>query len=133
MEFLKNCKDFFKDLRLDTALNEMLCDTREFADEIDIPANFDLTQPRLGGERRLRRTVRSHQSQTLAQITTQLNDGASRTVSKRTATLASSYGFREPSTYESTIAQCSPSGCASCLIKRAQRLEFRGLETSSME
>ncbi|GFU01447.1 uncharacterized protein TNCV_1994721 [Trichonephila clavipes] len=46
MEFLKNRKDFFKDLRLGTALNEMLCDTREFADEIDIPANFELTQPR---------------------------------------------------------------------------------------
>ncbi|GFU49809.1 uncharacterized protein TNCV_2930741 [Trichonephila clavipes] len=46
MEFLKNRKDFFKDLRLDTALNEMLCDAREFADEIDIPANFELTQPR---------------------------------------------------------------------------------------
>ncbi|GFW58251.1 uncharacterized protein TNCV_2634251 [Trichonephila clavipes] len=46
MEFLKNRKDFFKDLRLDTALNETLCDAREFADEIDIPANFELTQPR---------------------------------------------------------------------------------------
>ncbi|GFX87230.1 uncharacterized protein TNCV_595791 [Trichonephila clavipes] len=46
MEFLKNRKDFFKDLRLDTALNEMLCDAREFADEIDIPANFELIQPR---------------------------------------------------------------------------------------
>ncbi|GFX42286.1 uncharacterized protein TNCV_110061 [Trichonephila clavipes] len=46
MEFLKNRKDFFKDLRLETALNEMLCDAREFADEIDIPANFELTQPR---------------------------------------------------------------------------------------
>ncbi|GFW91282.1 uncharacterized protein TNCV_736971 [Trichonephila clavipes] len=46
MEFLKNRKDFFKDLRLDTALNEMLCDAREFPDEIDIPANFELTQPR---------------------------------------------------------------------------------------
>ncbi|GFU78667.1 uncharacterized protein TNCV_2302781 [Trichonephila clavipes] len=46
MEFLENRKDFFKDLRLDTALNEMLCDAREFADEIDIPANFELTQPR---------------------------------------------------------------------------------------
>ncbi|GFS65110.1 uncharacterized protein TNCV_1636031 [Trichonephila clavipes] len=46
MEFLKNRKDFFKDLRLDTALNEMLCNAREFADEIDIPANFVLTQPR---------------------------------------------------------------------------------------
>ncbi|GFX64346.1 uncharacterized protein TNCV_1413291 [Trichonephila clavipes] len=46
MEFLKNRKDFFKDLRLDTALNEMLCNTREFTDEIDIPANFELTQPR---------------------------------------------------------------------------------------
>ncbi|GFV81742.1 uncharacterized protein TNCV_1703971 [Trichonephila clavipes] len=46
MEFLKNRKDFFKDLRLNTALNEMFCDAREFADEIDIPANFELTQPR---------------------------------------------------------------------------------------
>ncbi|GFW05146.1 transposable element Tcb2 transposase [Trichonephila clavipes] len=45
-EFLKNRKDFFKYLRLDTALNEMLCDARELADEIDIPANFELTQPR---------------------------------------------------------------------------------------
>ncbi|GFX47759.1 hypothetical protein TNCV_700131 [Trichonephila clavipes] len=46
MEFLKNRKVFFKDLRLDTALNEMLCDAREFPDEIDIPANFELTQTR---------------------------------------------------------------------------------------
>ncbi|GFW90559.1 uncharacterized protein TNCV_565971 [Trichonephila clavipes] len=46
MEFLKNRKYFFKDLRLDTALNEMLWDARDFADEIDIPANFELTQPR---------------------------------------------------------------------------------------
>ncbi|GFX84430.1 uncharacterized protein TNCV_1602231 [Trichonephila clavipes] len=46
MEFLKNRKDFFKDLRLDTALNEMLCDAQEFPDEIDIPVNFELTQPR---------------------------------------------------------------------------------------
>ncbi|GFV60163.1 HTH_Tnp_Tc3_2 domain-containing protein [Trichonephila clavipes] len=35
------------------------------------------------GERRLRRIVRSQRSQTLSQITTQLNDGVSRTVSKR--------------------------------------------------
>ncbi|GFT44807.1 uncharacterized protein TNCV_3688501 [Trichonephila clavipes] len=52
MEFLKNRKDFFKDLRLDTALNERLCDAREFADEIDIPANFELTQPRDRVQRR---------------------------------------------------------------------------------
>ncbi|PRD21759.1 UNVERIFIED_CONTAM: hypothetical protein NCL1_50922 [Trichonephila clavipes] len=45
MEHLKNRKDFSKDLRSDTALNEMLCDAREFADEIDIPSNFELTQP----------------------------------------------------------------------------------------
>ncbi|GFY01981.1 uncharacterized protein TNCV_5098421 [Trichonephila clavipes] len=45
MEFSKNRKDFFKDLRLDTALNEMLCDARQFADEINILANFELTQP----------------------------------------------------------------------------------------
>ncbi|GFS87115.1 uncharacterized protein TNCV_1130281 [Trichonephila clavipes] len=46
MQFLKSRKDFFMDLRLDTALNEMLCDAREFPDETDIPANFELTQPR---------------------------------------------------------------------------------------
>ncbi|GFW93940.1 HTH_Tnp_Tc3_2 domain-containing protein [Trichonephila clavipes] len=36
------------------------------------------------GERRLRRIVPSQRSQTLAQMTIQLNDGASRSVSKRT-------------------------------------------------
>ncbi|GFV84696.1 uncharacterized protein TNCV_4296781 [Trichonephila clavipes] len=46
MEFLKNRKDFFNDLRLDTALNEMLCDAREFPEESDKPANFELTQLR---------------------------------------------------------------------------------------
>ncbi|GFS47189.1 uncharacterized protein TNCV_2053541 [Trichonephila clavipes] len=46
MGLLKNCKDFFKDLRSDTAFNEMLCDARELADKIDILANFELTQPR---------------------------------------------------------------------------------------
>ncbi|GFT30722.1 HTH_Tnp_Tc3_2 domain-containing protein [Trichonephila clavipes] len=40
------------------------------------------------GERRLYLVVRIQQSQTLAQITTQLNDGASRTVSKRTVQLS---------------------------------------------
>ncbi|GFT25186.1 HTH_Tnp_Tc3_2 domain-containing protein [Trichonephila clavipes] len=60
------------------------------------------------GKRRLKYIVRSQRSQTLAQIITQLNDGISRTVSKRKsycATLASPYGFWEPSPYESTIAQ----------------------------
>ncbi|GFX08234.1 uncharacterized protein TNCV_3267251 [Trichonephila clavipes] len=46
MEFLKNRKDFFKDLRSDTAFNKMLSDARELANEIDIRANFELTQPR---------------------------------------------------------------------------------------
>ncbi|GFV88834.1 hypothetical protein TNCV_4608791 [Trichonephila clavipes] len=39
-----------------------------------------------------------------------------------------SHRFRELSTYESTITQCSPSECTSCLGNRAQRLECRGLE-----
>ncbi|GFW16658.1 hypothetical protein TNCV_2352801 [Trichonephila clavipes] len=43
----KDCKDFFKDLRSDTAFNEMICDARELADEFDIPANFEVTKPRL--------------------------------------------------------------------------------------
>ncbi|GFT41497.1 uncharacterized protein TNCV_3942571 [Trichonephila clavipes] len=46
MELLKDCKDIFKDLRSDTAFNEMLCDARELAEEIDISANFELTQLR---------------------------------------------------------------------------------------
>ncbi|GFU00417.1 hypothetical protein TNCV_4259251 [Trichonephila clavipes] len=54
------------------------------------------------GEKWLRRIVRSQRCQTLVRITTQLNYGASRIVSKRTA---SSYGFQEQSTYESTIAR----------------------------
>ncbi|GFV01057.1 uncharacterized protein TNCV_1009781 [Trichonephila clavipes] len=57
MELLKNVKDFFKDLRSDTAFNEMLCDARELAGEIDIPANFELTQPR---HRVRRRKVNFH-------------------------------------------------------------------------
>ncbi|GFV85259.1 transposable element Tcb2 transposase [Trichonephila clavipes] len=40
-----------------------------------------------------------------------------------------SVGLARPSTYESTIAQCSPSGCTSCLGKRAQRLECKRLES----
>ncbi|GFW41801.1 uncharacterized protein TNCV_4980491 [Trichonephila clavipes] len=46
MGLFKSCKDFFKDLRSNTVFNEMLCDARELADEIDILANFELTQPR---------------------------------------------------------------------------------------
>ncbi|GFX77128.1 uncharacterized protein TNCV_1073281 [Trichonephila clavipes] len=57
MELLKNVKDFFKGLRSDTAFNEILCDARELAGEIDIPANFELTQPR---HRVRRRKVNFH-------------------------------------------------------------------------
>ena len=39
---------------------------------------------KVGGTRRLRRIVRSQRRETLAQITTQMNDGASHTVSKKT-------------------------------------------------
>ncbi|GFW14468.1 uncharacterized protein TNCV_1281231, partial [Trichonephila clavipes] len=37
-------KKIFKDLGSDTAFNGMLCDARELADEIDIPANVELTR-----------------------------------------------------------------------------------------
>ncbi|GFV15916.1 hypothetical protein TNCV_988991 [Trichonephila clavipes] len=48
-------------------------------------------------ERRFRRIVRSQRSRTLAQNTTQLNDGDSLTVNKQTvATLSSPHGFQEP-------------------------------------
>ncbi|GFV02352.1 hypothetical protein TNCV_1022801 [Trichonephila clavipes] len=57
------------------------------------------------GERWLRRIVRSQRSQT-AQITTQLNDDASRTVSKRTVQ-CSRHGMGS-STYESAIPQYLP-------------------------
>ncbi|GFT27605.1 DUF4371 domain-containing protein [Trichonephila clavipes] len=46
MELLRNCTDFFNDLRSDGAFAEMLCEGEELADEIDIPANFEVTQPR---------------------------------------------------------------------------------------
>ncbi|GFW21890.1 uncharacterized protein TNCV_1236151 [Trichonephila clavipes] len=36
----------------DTALNKMFCGARELVDEIDIPANFELTQPRHRARRR---------------------------------------------------------------------------------
>ncbi|GFV63880.1 DUF4371 domain-containing protein [Trichonephila clavipes] len=45
-ELLKNVKVFSMDLGFDTTFNEMLCNARDLADEIDIPANFELTQPR---------------------------------------------------------------------------------------
>ncbi|GFV02780.1 transposable element Tc3 transposase [Trichonephila clavipes] len=38
--------NLFKDLGSDTAFNIMLCDAQELADEIDIPAKIELTQPR---------------------------------------------------------------------------------------
>ncbi|GFW59449.1 uncharacterized protein TNCV_1508941 [Trichonephila clavipes] len=46
MELLRNCKNFFNDLRSDGAFAEMLRDAKELADEIDIPANFEVMQPR---------------------------------------------------------------------------------------
>ncbi|GFV06489.1 uncharacterized protein TNCV_2948121 [Trichonephila clavipes] len=46
IELLKSCKDFFKDLRLDTAFNEMLYDASKLTNETDIPANFELPKPR---------------------------------------------------------------------------------------
>ncbi|GFX51620.1 uncharacterized protein TNCV_5013241 [Trichonephila clavipes] len=46
IELLKNFKVSSKDLGFDTTFNEMLCDVRELVDEIDISANFELTQPR---------------------------------------------------------------------------------------
>ncbi|GFV84511.1 DUF4371 domain-containing protein [Trichonephila clavipes] len=45
MELLRNCKEFFNDLRSDGAFAEMFCDAKELTDEIDIPANFEVTQP----------------------------------------------------------------------------------------
>ncbi|GFU87837.1 HTH_Tnp_Tc3_2 domain-containing protein [Trichonephila clavipes] len=84
------------------------------------------------GERQLRRILRTQGSQAFAQITTQLKDSARRSVSKWTVQ-RSLHGFREPSTYDNTFAQCSSLGSTSCLGKRTQILECGGLEMSSME
>lgn len=46
MELLKNCTGFFQNLRSDEAFDKILCDAKELADEIDIAANFEFTQPR---------------------------------------------------------------------------------------
>ncbi|GBO09663.1 hypothetical protein AVEN_79677-1 [Araneus ventricosus] len=51
------------------------------SDRTNCKGQLALNEP---GVRRLSRIVRSQRNQTLAQITTQLNQGASRTVSKRT-------------------------------------------------
>ncbi|GFV05531.1 hypothetical protein TNCV_227421 [Trichonephila clavipes] len=61
MEFLKNRKDFFKDLRLDTALNEMLCDAQEFADKIDMTANFELPSHVIQFEERMLISTMRHE------------------------------------------------------------------------
>ncbi|GFV82146.1 HTH_Tnp_Tc3_2 domain-containing protein [Trichonephila clavipes] len=55
--------------------------TKKISDRANYQGQLVLT---VHGERRLRRIVRSQRSQTLAQITTHLNDGASRKVSKWT-------------------------------------------------
>ncbi|GFW89233.1 hypothetical protein TNCV_2686661 [Trichonephila clavipes] len=77
----------------------------------------------------------ARRKQTLAQITTQLNDGASHIVSKR-KTQRSLYRMGIEN-YRPTrvplLNARSLSGCTSCLVKRAQRLEYRGLKTNSME
>ncbi|GFW53287.1 DUF4371 domain-containing protein [Trichonephila clavipes] len=46
MEPLRNCKDIFNDFRSNGTFAEILCDAKEVADEIDIPADFEVTQPR---------------------------------------------------------------------------------------
>ncbi|GFT13192.1 transposable element Tcb2 transposase [Trichonephila clavipes] len=42
----RRCEATIADLGSDTAFNIMLCDAQELADEIDIPAKIELTQPR---------------------------------------------------------------------------------------
>ncbi|GFX58312.1 hypothetical protein TNCV_204991 [Trichonephila clavipes] len=86
-----------------------------------------------------RHISRRQRSQILAQISIQLNDGASRRVIKLIVQLLlNSMGFGSHRavwvlTNESTIAQCSPSDCMCCLSKSGKRLESKGLKTSSME
>ncbi|GFW33452.1 HTH_Tnp_Tc3_2 domain-containing protein [Trichonephila clavipes] len=93
---------------------------QKISDQANCKGQLTLT---VRGERRLRRIIRSQRSQTLAQTTTQLNDGASRTFSKRT--VQRSLYRMDFGTVENTIAQCSPSGCTSWMDKRTQRLECR--------
>ncbi|GFU12677.1 HTH_Tnp_Tc3_2 domain-containing protein [Trichonephila clavipes] len=52
---------------------------RKTSDRVNFKGQLALI---VSGERRLKRIVRSQENQTLAQITTQLNDGASSTVSE---------------------------------------------------
>ncbi|GFT22300.1 hypothetical protein TNCV_3273001 [Trichonephila clavipes] len=69
------------------------------------PRTPPLCAPLALSNRRLRCIVRSQRCQTLAQITTQFNDDMP--VVQSLNGLCSArfpYGFREPSTYESTIA-----------------------------
>ncbi|GFU97407.1 HTH_Tnp_Tc3_2 domain-containing protein [Trichonephila clavipes] len=89
--------DFYKDrlsklvLRSDKCLNRL----DDFVKNIDRQKTCDRANCKgqvpftVHGERQLKRIVHSQQSQTLAQITIQLKDGASRIVNKP-------YGFQEP-------------------------------------
>ncbi|GFV62416.1 HTH_Tnp_Tc3_2 domain-containing protein [Trichonephila clavipes] len=98
-------------------------------DRTNCKGQLDLT---VRGERRLRRIARRQRSQTLAQITTQLNDGASRRVSKWIVQRSlPRIGFisRRPT----RVPLLNARHRAARLGKRVQRLECRGLETSSME
>lgn len=79
--------------------------------------------------------VRSQRNQTFHQNKIQRNKNNSRTVSKRT--LQHSLHHMELGTsrstkqaYVITIAQCTPFGCKSCIGKKAQKMDSRGMETS---
>ncbi|GFY21309.1 HTH_Tnp_Tc3_2 domain-containing protein [Trichonephila clavipes] len=81
------------------------------------------------GERRLRRIILCQRSQTLAQITPQLNDGASRTVSKWTVQHLHhrmGFGSRRPTRVPLFKARYRAARLA---WKRERRDECRGLKT----
>ncbi|GFU50338.1 HTH_Tnp_Tc3_2 domain-containing protein [Trichonephila clavipes] len=103
---------------------------KKTSDRADCKEQLVLT---VQGEKWFWRIVRSQRSQTLAQITTQLNDGARRTVSKWTVPLSlhrMGFGTRRPT----RVPLINVRHRAARLVwAREQRLECRGLETSSME
>ncbi|GFT53268.1 HTH_Tnp_Tc3_2 domain-containing protein [Trichonephila clavipes] len=100
------------------------------SDQVNCKGQLALT---VCGERRSWRILCSQRSQTLAQITLQLNEGASRTVSKRTVQSSlhrMGFGNSRPTRALFPNARHRDVRLA---WAREHRLEYRGLKTSSMD
>ncbi|GFX48569.1 hypothetical protein TNCV_584671 [Trichonephila clavipes] len=107
---------------------------KNYSDRANCVGQFALT---VRGERRLRRILRSQRRQALTQITTQLNDSASRTVSKQTVQHSfhrMSFGSRCPMSegrFDLSTFRSERTNEASTLTITPKRSSSRDVGTSS--